>query len=120
MMNVSGFWGIFGIGALGSLALEILRWYNLRESNNFPDYFKSPFYWIVTLSMIVLGGLLSCLYGIEGRNAVAVFQLGASTPALVATFATGTNNIPSERRVHRRGEEKAPNLNLRAFLSFRG
>ena len=47
-----------GIG--GGLAVEILRFYRIRDDlhKGAPDWSKSWLYWAVTLAMIALGGVL--------------------------------------------------------------
>ena len=73
--GISGFWAVFGLGAFGGLAVEIFRWYQLRQRKTLPQYARHYFFWIMTVAMIVVGGVLACLYGLKGRNPMAVVQL---------------------------------------------
>lgn len=121
-MQVSGWMQVFATGAFGGLLLEILRWWKLRESSRLPKYCKSPFYWSVTLAMILGGGVLAVLYGIdESRNALMVMNVGASAPALVGALAA-PGSVESDSRVTRRGEPRVARRtgNVRHFLSFGG
>ena len=75
-------------GIAGGIAAELLKWYRIREElhDGVPDYAKTWLYWIVTGSMVLVGGLLVFLYqntdGIE-LNLILAFNIGASAPLLV-------------------------------------
>ena len=124
MNEISGFWSVFGLGVFGGVAVEVLRWWKLRESRNLPEYANSLFYWGVTLAMFLLGGLLASMYGFEGRNPVTVVHLGASAPALINALASQTKSPDRSGALGlERGPEEAATRgrpSLRAFLSFRG
>lgn len=74
---------VFGVGLAGGIATEILHWWNLRENPNLPEYAKRPFYWLVTLAMIVLGGGLAWLQLGENADALITFQIGLAAPMLL-------------------------------------
>lgn len=121
MESISGFWPVFGLGMLGGLAIEILKWYKLRESSEFPHYVKNISYWLLTIVMIILGGVIACLYGTVNRDPISVVQLGASTPALLGVFMSKTSNKEIDERDRAFGEEPKVGINrIRDFLSFRG
>ena len=81
------------MGLVGGVAAEALKWYRIREDlyQGIPDYAKSWLYWIVTLVMILLGGLLVFVYqrieGIE-LNLLLALNIGASAPLLVGTLTS--------------------------------
>lgn len=86
-MLISEFWAIFLTGCFGGIAAEALTWFNLRKSANLPTYLRRPKYWIITAIMVVIGGILSVLYGLEPKNAILVFQIGLTTPLLLKALA---------------------------------
>lgn len=125
-MEVSGFIPVFFLGAFGGVAIETLRWWRLRTQNQLPDYLNKPHYWLITLAMILVSGLLASLYGITERSAIMVVNLGASAPALLAAFTR-----PPEEQIDFEAErsgshlpqperQKRGNPSVRAFLSFGG
>ena len=81
-MTISGLLPIFLVGCFGGAAGELLKWYQLRESPNLPDYAHRPIYWVITAAVIVAGGVLAVLYGVDAKNAILVFNVGLSAPRL--------------------------------------
>ena len=86
-MQVSGFWGIFGLGVFGGILGEAIKWYRIRESRFLPDYVKSPLYWLITAVIILSGGILSSLYGLEPKNAILIVNIGISSPLIIQALA---------------------------------
>lgn len=130
-MVVSGFWPVLGCGLFGGLAVEVLRWWKIRTSPNLPQYAHSPFYWMITALMIVFGGVLAVLYGIDSRNALMVANIGASAPVLLSALikapegggeGDGASPVTPER-VMRSGESRpeptAAAMRKQSTTSFR-
>lgn len=123
-MVVEGMWPLFGCGVLGGLLVELLRWWKLRESETFPSYSRSPFYWLITLAMILAGGFISVLYGLEPRNALMAVNIGASAPAVIGALAVKPPNgvrlggdSETQTRGFRENVESATG-SVRSFLGF--
>jgi len=80
-------------GFLGGLAAEFLKWYNLRTSLAFPAYVRSPLYWLLTILMAVVGGVLATLYVedvVEGRQKLLALHIGVSAPLILALLVQTT------------------------------
>lgn len=86
-MTIQGLWPVFACGLFGGFAIEVLRWWRIKDADNLPAYASSPFYWTVTVLMILVGGILAVLYGVDSRSAIMVVNVGASAPALLSTIA---------------------------------
>jgi hypothetical protein len=108
-MDVSGFWPIFGIACAGGVVIEFYKWWQLRESLNFPEYARSVAYWALTIGMILLGGGLAVLYGTDSKPALLVLNIGISAPAIIRTLAAKTPDENQRSRVER--------PSLRGFLA---
>ena len=86
-MIISGIWQIFLIGCFGGVMGEALNWYLRRESPRIASYLKGWRYWITTIVMILIGGSLAVLYGIEEKSAILVAHIGLTTPLIIKTLA---------------------------------
>lgn len=86
------------MGLVGGFAAEALKWYRIREElhDGVPDYAKSWLYWLVTLLMIFLGGVLVFVYqrvdGVE-LNLLLALNIGASAPLLLGALTSQASPI---------------------------
>jgi hypothetical protein len=114
-MQVTGSWTIFLFGCGGGACIELLRWWKVRESENFPDYASRPAYWILTFAMIIAGGVLAVVYGAGPTNAIQAMNIGAAAPAIIGTISAppkggaDSKSFSGQARTRRR---------LREFLAF--
>jgi hypothetical protein len=87
----------FSYGVLGGFFAELLGLFQLRKQapGSLPQFLKSWFYWVITLAMILAGGILVVIYlssDIPVKPILAV-NIGASAPLLIGTFVAQTPSI---------------------------
>jgi hypothetical protein len=80
----------FLYGIFGGLLAELLGLYKLRTQAPaaFPSYLRSAFYWVVTIGMILAGGVLVWIYnksGLDLKPIIAV-NIGASAPLILGSL----------------------------------
>ena len=85
-----------GIG--GGIAVEALKWFRIREQlhNNLPQYAKKWPYWMVTVVMIGIGGLLAFAYQHSSDvelNPILAVNIGASAPLIVSALVSQAPQI---------------------------
>ena len=82
---------LFWLGALGGFFTELLGHYKMREMapDAFPKYLKSPYYWVVTVLMVLSGGGLAAIYAASkiDLTAIVAVNIGASAPLILGAFA---------------------------------
>jgi hypothetical protein len=87
---------LYGVG--GGLAAEILGLFRLRRAGA-PQYLRSPFYWVITVAMIALGGGLALVYvksDVTLTPLLAV-NVGASAPLIIGQFVAQTPEVAPGR-----------------------
>lgn len=92
----------FGWGVVGGVFAELLGLWKLRQQapSSLPEWLRSWWYWLITLAMIVAGGVLVVIYvesGISLQPIIAV-NVGASAPLIIGSLVA---HMP---RVERKGD----------------
>jgi hypothetical protein len=118
-MTVSGFVPVFFIAFAGGLLAELVKWFTLRESQDFPHYVRSVWYWLITLAMAAAGGVLAVLYGVTpGRNALLVLNIGCSAPLIIKALAATAPAPPPPAADMPPGYHMNPGERARSVLRF--
>lgn len=84
------------MGVAGGCAPEVLHWFRIRKDlhKGVPHWAKSWLYWMVTIVMVVFGGLLVFMYDSAGDvdlNLILAFNIGASAPLIIESL---TGQVP--------------------------
>jgi len=81
---------VISYGILGGMLPELLGLYRLRHTNknDKPEWLRSVFYWVVTFTMVLLGGGTAFVYHKIGINVneLAAIHLGAATPLIISSL----------------------------------
>jgi len=115
-MMVSGFLFTFLLGIFGGFLGELIKWYSLRESKNLPHYLKSFKYWLLTVLVIISGGLLAVLYGTNEKSAILIVNIGISAPLLIQSLARSFIPFALSEKKHRNGQSLSSNDHLSSIF----
>jgi hypothetical protein len=78
---------IFFWGCVGGVLAEIGHLFSIRKylASKVPRFLKSKIYWILTIGMIICGGILSVLnfYDTSTKSAMLVAEVGIIAPLLI-------------------------------------
>lgn len=113
-MGLSFLFGVIG-GALG----ELLKWYSMRESPNLPAYLKSPFYWVVTVLMMLAGGGLVLIQGVKSDTPWLAINIGVTAPLILKGFASVVPIQPPKSGGVSFGTPEKPKPTLMNFIAGR-
>ncbi len=83
-------WTVFLLGFIGGILAEALKWYQLKESITPPPYLKSLMYWVITLVMALVGGLLAVIQSPTLSNPFLPLNIGISAPMILKGLAGAT------------------------------
>lgn len=91
-------WDGFWLGVLGGIFGELVNLFKLRQQpvNMLPVWIRSPWYWTLTLLMILSGGGLVAIY-LQSNFQVApilAVNIGASAPLILGTLIAQVPAIP--------------------------
>ena len=100
-------WWVFGVGCFGGFLAELVRWWNLRESLDLPAYAGRWTYWLITVLMILAGGILAWLQRVPPDQLLLALNVGVSAPLIVMALAKIVPGQP------------APGANPRRFLAIK-
>lgn len=83
-------WQVFLAGAAGPFLVEIGKFATARNRKRALQRLTEPSYWAVTIALLLLGGCVALMYGIEpqGVPVLRAAHLGAAGPLLVSAWAS--------------------------------
>jgi len=89
-MNI---WEGFLWGVAGGVLVELLAWYKDRRNPTAAYPWRK--YWVLTILMILAGGLLVVMYlrSGAGLNTIVCVNIGASAPLLIASLASAIPRV---------------------------
>ena len=89
-----GLWECFIWGLFGGFLSEILGLFKLRQqlAKEFPMWLKSPIYWVITIGMILVGGILVIVYEQSDQilSPIMAVNIGASAPLIIGSLVAQT------------------------------
>ena len=88
---------VFLLGTLGGALAELLKWFQLREAEILPVYAKSASYWIITVLMVLSGGVLAWAYGLDANRALLAINVGITAPLIIKGLAATVPAAPAGR-----------------------
>ena len=88
----------FIYGVLGGTFVVVLELFRLRQTESLPKYLKQPFYWAITLAMVLIGGVLVVVYLNSGflLNPLLAIHVGAAAPLILGTLASTAPSLPGK------------------------
>lgn len=89
-MNVDAWQMQVLFAVLGGAAAEMLHWRELFRNGKIKKYRSDPFYWVITVGLIAIGGIMPILYVNGTVPALLCFHLGASAPLILQKLTTTT------------------------------
>jgi hypothetical protein len=81
--------GVFLFGCSGGVIAEALHWWNLRTAEKLPKYVRSPFYWGISVVMMLIGGFLAWIQFGSSGDAFVVLQIGMGAPIVLQKLVSG-------------------------------
>ncbi|GAP13717.1 hypothetical protein LARV_01472 [Longilinea arvoryzae] len=109
----------FLFGVIGGVLGELLKWYAMRESPNLPTYLRSPFYWVVTVLMVLAGGGLVLIQGVKADNPWLAINVGITAPLILKGFAAVVPVQPAKAGGVSFGPSAKPKPTLINFMAGR-
>lgn len=88
---------IFLWGMGGSIAIEIINFYNLfmQETIIIPDRYKSFLFWVVRIIISLMAGGLAVAYDINTK--LLAINVGASAPLIFQALSQGISKQTQEK-----------------------
>ena len=96
MIELNGVVQVFLGGSLGSVLLELIKIISWQDKKKLDEAYTRVIYWVATIGLFVLSGIVAVLNGIDHVKLLSAVQLGVNAPAIVAGYASAA----SKRKKH--------------------
>ncbi|HKS21841.1 MAG TPA: hypothetical protein VJZ76_03500 [Thermoanaerobaculia bacterium] len=117
-MTLNELWQQVAFAIAGGIAAEILHWYMLtRKPEGASAFAQKPGYWLWTIGMVAVGGLMPALYINGSASALLCFHLGAATPLLIQKLVTTVPAVAAAQGGAMRADGRSVPP-LRAFFTW--
>jgi hypothetical protein len=87
------------VGSCGAIIAEILHWYRIARRGRWPKYAGSWRYWLITVLVILAGGVVTAAVSNPGSSLLQLLLLGIAGPQLLHSAA--------QSRIHKRQDKDA-------------
>lgn len=88
------------IGACGALIAEILHWHRIARHGRWPQYSTSWPYWLITVLVILSGGIVTAAVSNPGSSLLQLLLLGIAGPQLLQSAARSQRKKPKDKDVY--------------------
>lgn len=89
-MVLNGFWEVFLAAAMGPVLVEAAKFYRLKGERIQARY-RKPQYWLLTLPMVPISGLIAAAQGTQDVPLLLALQLGTTAPLLIGAWASASS-----------------------------
>jgi hypothetical protein len=89
MIELNGIMQVFLGGMVGPFLLELAKIASWRDGSVVQEKYRQTSYWIGTLALFFLAGIVAVLNGVDKIPIVRAAILGIGAPATVAAWASG-------------------------------
>ena len=75
------------VGSCGAIIAEILHWHRIARRGRWPKYASSWPYWLITVLVILAGGVVTAAVSNPGSSLLQLLLLGVAGPQLLHSAA---------------------------------
>jgi hypothetical protein len=107
---------VFIWALIGGAIAELMKWWRLFNADNvspqkLEEYKKGPVYWIVTILMVIAGGLLAVAQKIDPANPLLALNVGLSAPLILQGLAAAVPSTAGGGKALSKGEAPTNPIN---------
>jgi hypothetical protein len=88
------------VGACGAIIAEVLHWQRIARRGRWPKYAGSWRYWLITVLVILSGGLVTAAVSNPGSSLFQLLLIGISGPQLLHSAAQSQVQKRQDRDIY--------------------